>query len=73
MTQQSRSPRTPLVDVVRQGRPRQRRRHAAGVVAAYIHELSERHAEDARRARRVAEKTLRRSDSRAAAVSPSPC
>ncbi len=46
-----RTTRTPRVDLVRQIRPRHRRRHSAGIVAQYIHELSERHAQEARRSR----------------------
>ena len=35
-------------------RPRRTPRHAAGIVAQYIHELSERHAEEAARSRQPA-------------------
>jgi hypothetical protein len=48
MTQTNRSPQT---EPRRGRRVRRTRRKAAGVVAQYVHELSERHAEDARRRR----------------------
>jgi hypothetical protein len=46
MTQPNRSPQ---IEPRRRRRVRRLRRTTAGVVAQYIHELSERHAEDARR------------------------
>jgi hypothetical protein len=50
MTQTNRSPQT---EPRRRRRVRRTRRTTAGVVAQYIHELSERHGEDARRARQL--------------------